>query len=131
MPPLVFGSSGNSFPCGHCSIAFVFSAFYLLWRRRHPVWAWGMLSGSTVLGLSIGMSRMAAGGHFLSDVLWSAVLTWMVLLVLYWLVMKIPWREDDSEQYLVSRDTDATKLVKLALVGAATAGMLYFVWLLY
>jgi membrane-associated PAP2 superfamily phosphatase len=131
VPPLMLGSSGNSFPCGHCSVAFACGAFYLICRRRRPAWAWSALIGSTVLGLSVGTARIVAGGHFLSDVLWSGVLTWTVLLLLYWPIMRIPWREDYPELYLSLPDRNVITFFKLTLIGIAAAGLLYFAWLLY
>jgi len=93
-PPLAIGAKGNSFPCGHCSVAFVLGSFYLVWRRRFPNRAYIVLAASIILGLVMGVARMAAGGHFLSDIIWSAILTWSALLFLYWIVLRIPWRED-------------------------------------
>lgn len=94
-PPLVLNEAGQgkSFPCGHCSVAFLLAGFWLLWRRRYPRVALIALAASVTLGALVGMARMAAGGHFLSDVLWSAWLTWLVLLVLYYFVLRIPDRE--------------------------------------
>ena len=126
VPPLMPGQSGNSFPCGHCSVAFAWGAFYLLWRRRHPAWAGAALAASIVVGSLMGVARMAAGGHFLSDVLWSAVLTWSTLLLLYWPIMRIPWREDEPERYPSSPDPRSVAFFKLALIAlAATAGVLF------
>jgi membrane-associated PAP2 superfamily phosphatase len=126
VPPLMLGQSGNSFPCGHCSVAFAWGAFYLLWRRRHPAWAGAALAASIVVGSLMGVARMAAGGHFLSDVLWSAVLTWSTLLLLYWPIMRIPWREDEPERYPSSPDPRSVAFFKLALIAlAATAGVLF------
>jgi membrane-associated PAP2 superfamily phosphatase len=126
VPPLMPGQSGNSFPCGHCSVAFAWGAFYLLWRRRHPARAGTVLVASIIVGLLMGVARMAAGGHFLSDVLWSAVLTWSTLLLLYWSIMRIPWREDQPELYLSSPDPRSVAFFKLALITlVAIAGVLF------
>jgi membrane-associated PAP2 superfamily phosphatase len=126
VPPLMIGQSGNSFPCGHCSVAFAWGAFYLLWRRRHPARAGAALVASIVVGSLMGVARMAAGGHFLSDVLWSAVLTWSTMLLLYWPIMRIPWREDEPERYPSSPDPRSVAFFKLTLIAlAATAGILF------
>jgi membrane-associated PAP2 superfamily phosphatase len=130
-PPLKLGESGNSFPCGHCSVAFTCGAFYLLWRRRHPGRASTMLVASVILGLLMGVARMAAGGHFLSDVLWSAVLIWATLLLLYWPVMRIPWREDEPERYPPSPDPRSVAYFKLILIGLAAIAGIVFTWDLY
>lgn len=72
------GSPGKSFPCGHCSVAFAFGAGWWLLRRRRPMAATAVLSGSVVFGVLMGVGRMTAGGHFLSDVVWAG-------LIVYWL----------------------------------------------
>jgi len=131
VPPLMIGQSGNSFPCGHCSVAFAWGAFYLLWRRRHPARAGAALGTSIVIGSLMGVSRIAAGGHFLSDVLWSAVLTWSTLLLLYWPIMRIPWREDEPERYSSSPDPRSVAFFKLTLIALAAAGGILFTFRLY
>lgn len=85
--------SGKSFPCGHASVGFAYSAFYFLWRRRRPRAAVAALSGSVLLGGWIGAARMAAGGHFLSDVVWAGVLVIAVNGALHRFVMRVPARE--------------------------------------
>ncbi|MBN2428086.1 MAG: phosphatase PAP2 family protein [Deltaproteobacteria bacterium] len=77
LPPLAPGTpgEGKSFPSGHCSIAFAYGAFFFILRKKSPRMAIGALTGSLVLGGLMGIARMAAGGHFPSDVLWAAYLT--------------------------------------------------------
>jgi len=48
--PLPGGEGGASFPCGHCSVGFLFAAGWWMWKQRRPAWAWGSL----VLGLLAG-----------------------------------------------------------------------------
>ncbi|PID50234.1 MAG: hypothetical protein CR991_02425 [Proteobacteria bacterium] len=76
VPPVqyVAHSDGHSFPSGHSSIGFGFIALYFIWRRSHPLWARRLVWASVLFGCLIGFTRMAAGGHFLSDVMWSAFL---------------------------------------------------------
>jgi len=131
VPPLMIGQSGNSFPCGHCSVAFAWGAFYLLWRRRHPTWAAAAIAASIIVGSLMGVARMTAGGHFLSDVLWSAVLTWSTLLLLYWPIMRIPWREDEPERYSPSPDSRSVAFFKLTLIALAAAAGILFTFRLY
>lgn len=91
--PLPGGEGGASFPCGHCSVGFLFAAGWWVWRRRHPVRAWGSLALGLAAGFALGLGRMAAGGHFLSDVIWSALLALGVAHVLYHYVLRIPRHE--------------------------------------
>ncbi|WGZ95242.1 MAG: phosphatase PAP2 family protein [Candidatus Thiothrix putei] len=95
VPPGYFVANGNgrSFPSGHSSIGFAFVAFWFLWRKRKPQWARVALVFALLLGGAIGVTRMAAGGHFLSDVMWSG---WVVLFaawLLYYPLMRIAERE--------------------------------------
>jgi len=85
---------GLSFPCGHSSVAFYLTVFYFLFRRKRRLWAWTALTVSVVFGGLVGLGRMVAGAHFLSDVLWSAYLVFLVSHVLYYFVLNIPARED-------------------------------------
>ncbi len=96
-PLLVKGreGQGHSFPSGHASIAFEFLVFYFIWRRRR-LWAFTALAGGLGLGLMMSVARMAAGAHFLSDVLWSGGITFMVSWVLYYFVFRIPEHEDSQ-----------------------------------
>lgn len=79
VPPLKYNAQGDgkSFPSGHSSLGFAFIAFWFLWRKRRPLWAKAALGFSLLLGSLFGIARMAAGGHFLSDVFWSL---WIPLL---------------------------------------------------
>ncbi|MCK5917464.1 MAG: phosphatase PAP2 family protein [Cocleimonas sp.] len=79
IPPLKYNAQGdgNSFPSGHSSLGFGFIAFWFLWCKRRMKWANYALVFSLSLGCLFGFARMAAGGHFLSDVFWSL---WIPLL---------------------------------------------------
>ncbi len=96
-PPLRprFGAPGHSFPSGHAAVGFTPLALWLLWRRRRPAAARAMLALALGLGGLIGVARMAAGGHFLSDVLWAGLLTWLAAIVSVWLVGRI-WPDERS-----------------------------------
>lgn len=71
----VAGNRGHSFPSGHVSVGVACLAFWFLWRREHPRRARVALYSALALSIAIGLTRMAAGGHFLSDVIWAG---WMV-----------------------------------------------------
>ena len=84
-PPLVIAHQCNhncSFPSGHASAGFYFIAPALLARRRR--WLW--LTLAVLFGFLVGWGRMAQGGHFLSDVIFSFLFVAISSLFLYWLI---------------------------------------------
>lgn len=80
---------GKSFTCGHCSVAFsVVSAasFY----HCHPALAGAALGAGLAFGIVTGEARIAQGGHYPSDVLWSGIIVFVVVALLHWIVFRIP-----------------------------------------
>jgi hypothetical protein len=96
LPPLALGEPGlgKSFPCGHSSAGYLLAVFFPIWLRRRPRLATLALVGALAVGTVLGLGRMGAGDHFLSDVIWSAVIAYGVAFVLYYFVLRIPERED-------------------------------------
>ncbi|MCK5895167.1 MAG: phosphatase PAP2 family protein [Cocleimonas sp.] len=90
IPPLKYNAkgNGNSFPSGHSSLGFGFIAFWFLWYRKRKIWANYAFLSTLSLGFLLGYSRMAAGGHFLSDVFWSLWIPLLVSMGLYHLFFK-------------------------------------------
>jgi membrane-associated PAP2 superfamily phosphatase len=88
--PLIGTEGGASFPCGHCSVGFMFAAGWWIWRRRRRGWAGAALAGGLALGFLLGVGRLAAGAHFFSDIVWSALLAFGVLHVLWYHVLPAP-----------------------------------------
>lgn len=84
------GPGGASFPCGHCSVGFLYALGWWVWRRRRPSLALASAVLGGLAGLALGLGRMAAGGHFLSDVLWSALIALGIAHVLYHYVLRLP-----------------------------------------
>lgn len=73
----------KSFPCGHCSTGYYFLALGLIGRRLNnkKLSYWGFTLG-ILWGSVLGIVRMAQGGHFFSDVIMSALLIWLLSLIL-------------------------------------------------
>ncbi len=116
-------SEGLSFPCGHATMGFYFLAFYFLVRGRRPDLAQGILFGSLVLGGLMGIARMTQGGHFFSDVVWSAVVCWYTPLIL----AKVFRFEETLVSITTSESRPVPPLLKIAfsVVGAGVlAGVL-------
>jgi hypothetical protein len=73
-------------------VGFLYASGWWLWKRRRPRYARLFLVFGLVIGLGIGLGGMAAGEHFLSDVLWSALLALGLAHILYYYILQIPQR---------------------------------------
>ncbi|WP_347989251.1 phosphatase PAP2 family protein [Methylomonas sp. AM2-LC] len=81
IPPIQIGDTPDkSFVCGHCSVGYAFFALYFL-AQNYRI-AYFLLT----LGLAwtMGFTRMTSGGHFVSDILWSGYLVFLVAFILYY-----------------------------------------------
>jgi lipid A 4'-phosphatase len=85
-----------SFVCGDASIGFSLIAMTFIARRPRP---W--LTATLTLGGALGLMRMAQGGHFLSDVIFSFYAVWFTAWALHWLMERtggpIGPRSDNAE----------------------------------
>ncbi len=79
-------SMGKSFPSGHAAIGFYTIAPFFLLRRRQRKLALTVLIVGGCYGALMSIGRMAQGGHYLSDVLWSGYLVHMTGMLLYYLL---------------------------------------------
>jgi len=125
-PPLLKGQAGSakSFPAGRPSMAFVFAVFYLLLREKRQRLARVMLAAAFVGGLAMGVARMAAGAHFLSDVLWSVLITWFAVWVAYYGVMAADARR--STAVAEGRRMSVAQVLAVWLgVAAIVAGLMF------
>jgi len=80
--------NGRSFPCGHCAIGFSLSSA-VAFTPYHPVigsvgLAFGLLYGSV-----LSLARLMQGGHFLTDILWSFVIVYVVIAALYYFIFPV------------------------------------------
>lgn len=74
---------GKSFPCGHvtCGLAFLSFAWGGKKDRNSFLFISGVLT-TGILSLLLGYSRIAQGGHFVSDVLVSCIIMWWMILLM-------------------------------------------------
>ena len=76
---------GGSFPSGHASIGFFMMAPFFIAGKSHRKTAFGFLVLGIAYGLFMGAARIVQGGHFLSDVVWSGLMTYLTGLALAYL----------------------------------------------
>lgn len=86
-PPLIISKECNkncSFVCGHASAGFVIVALAFLFKRREKE----IFITSLFAGFFIGLVRVAQGGHFLSDVIFSFFFTYLTIRLLYYFMFR-------------------------------------------
>ena len=67
-------------------MGFYFVAPYFVLRKRAPQKGLLFLGTGLGYGLLMGFGRIAQGGHFASDIMWSAGFVYLSGLVLSWLI---------------------------------------------
>jgi membrane-associated PAP2 superfamily phosphatase len=81
-------TAGHCFPAGHASAGFCLMAFYFAaYAFDNRRWARIGLVGGMAAGLALGLGRVAQGAHFLSHVLWSGLVCWLVIVALRYLIL--------------------------------------------
>ncbi|MDD2760621.1 MAG: phosphatase PAP2 family protein [Methylomonas sp.] len=97
VPPLKIGHTPDkSFVCGHCSVGYAFFALYFLSQNHKAVY----FSLALILAWTMGFTRMTSGSHFLSDILWSGYLVFLVAYALYygWFISIKPLKTEPENQ---------------------------------
>lgn len=120
---------GKSFPCGHCTMGYVFTALFFV-RRKSPALAYAGGTFGLVYGSLLSMARVAQGAHFASDCLWSLGIIWLTASALYFFVLKIPADQKPRPSPLDTRQkrlmaTGASLLATLILIGFMTRRPFY------
>lgn len=78
-----FDGKGKSFPSGHASMGFFwFAPAIHFWPRSRRL-AWGLAGLALAHGGLMGFGRMAQGGHWPSDILWSAGIVYISAWILH------------------------------------------------
>ena len=80
-----------SFVSGHAAAGFFLITGAWIWPRRR--WAWR--SAGIAAGSLIGLTRIAQGGHFLTDVLGALLVVWCTDELLYWWMLSRGWLRPD------------------------------------
>lgn len=102
-PPVVVGDSGRkSFVCGHCSSGYMLFAFYFMLDKGKNL----ALLCTLLYSFLIGFARMTAGGHFVSDILWSGYVVFGVCWFLYYIVFREFVYEEHLQHAMPYEDRD-------------------------
>lgn len=97
---------GASFPCGHCTMGFVFLATAAFYRRSKPLAVTGVATG-LVLGTLLSAARVVQGAHFTSDTIWSFGLVGMTAVGL---MLWLPEAEQIPATIEISPQTKARRI---------------------
>ena len=105
LPPLQPGETlaGTSFPSGHAAAGFVWLGLYRILRRREVTRARWALGLGLAAGVLIGWVRVSMGGHFLSDVFWSAACIWVSAWLVCDVLLELPTREQTPDPVPLAR----------------------------
>jgi lipid A 4'-phosphatase len=78
-----------SFPSGHASLGFFLMSMAFVFPRQERLW---LIIGISA-GLLIGLVRIVQGAHFLSDVIFSGIITWATMRILYFYMFEFNQKE--------------------------------------
>jgi membrane-associated PAP2 superfamily phosphatase len=77
---------GESFPCGHCTMGFIFVTLAVFHRPKKSIAVAGTAFG-VLYGSFVGLGRIVQGAHFVTDVVWSLGVIGMTAVALNYLVL--------------------------------------------
>ncbi|MBF0278574.1 MAG: phosphatase PAP2 family protein [SAR324 cluster bacterium] len=95
---------GKSFPCGHCTMAFLTVSSVFLFRKSKALAVSGTIFG-LVYGTMMSVARVGQGGHFPTDTLWALGIVLLASTTLYFFVLKPPLERSVSSKNLTRTQT--------------------------
>jgi membrane-associated PAP2 superfamily phosphatase len=115
---------GKSFASGHATIGFLFVGLWFVFREARPRLAQHCLFLGIVFGILVGLTRIASGKHFTSDVMWAGLIVWICA----WILTRIsPGFSLRSQPRALS---PRAKIAVYSLSGLLAIGALFFTLLL-
>lgn len=82
----IWDPGAQSFPTGHAAAGYGLVVVYFALRQIRPRVAWLTLAAALGVGSATAWARMAQGGHWLSDGLWSAGIVWFSAWAVAWVL---------------------------------------------
>jgi membrane-associated PAP2 superfamily phosphatase len=76
---------GQCFPAGHASAGYCWFGLYFFIRQYFYCYRNYALAFPILLGLLFGIDQQLRGAHFLSHDIWTALISWSLAVILYWL----------------------------------------------
>ncbi|MGK5091337.1 phosphatase PAP2 family protein [Deltaproteobacteria bacterium TL4] len=106
---------GKSFPCGHCTMGYLFVTCAFLYRKSKFLAISGTGFG-IVYGFLMSIARIGQGGHYASDTFWALGIILLTALVLYYWVLKIPLYANEPLSSVSSPYTPAVCLGAIGVI---------------
>ncbi|MBF0286667.1 MAG: phosphatase PAP2 family protein [SAR324 cluster bacterium] len=92
---------GKSFPCGHCTISYIFVTSIFLHRKSRWISWTGTITGILYGGL-MSVARIGQGGHFPTDTYWALGVVLLTASLLYYFILRPP-------HYIIYQTTPPSK----------------------
>jgi lipid A 4'-phosphatase len=94
-------SSNCSFVCGDSSVVFAFWVFLPYFRKRYAKAAYGFFV--LLAGIFYGYVRIGQGAHFLSDVIFSSLISYIGIYSVWWFfyIYSPRWLSENALQHIV------------------------------
>ncbi len=80
---------GKSFPCGHCTISYVFVSMIFLYQKSRWL-AWTGAAVGLLYGGLMSIARVGQGGHFPTDTYWALGVVLLTSTLLYYFILHPP-----------------------------------------
>lgn len=96
----------SSFPSGHAAVAFYLIAPAFTVRPQRKLVARGLMATGLAFGFAMAVVRVVQGGHFLSDVVWSAAIVYLVA----WGLERVMYRERYAARMTTAMPESATPM---------------------
>ena len=83
-----------------------------------PQWRVAAYAGALTFGAAVGLLRIAAGGHFFTDVVFAGVFTFLLIWLVHGMIFRWPakWLTDDTVERLLVKAGEALRAILAAML---------------